>query len=285
MAKKKTSQTRLKLKSEISGRLRLVRQQLFGEHGGPELARRLGLPARTWYNYETGVTVPAEVLLNFIEQTGVNSNWLLNGTGPVYCSEKQRALLESLTPEQLIRRGLEKLESQEDSSATDRLEFPKSYPYAEPNGQDYVSIPIISPRASETTPSAVPGNPAVMVAREWLPHPNQTVAIQISDDSMHPVLPIGSIVAVDSVQTDLDQLNGKLIAYRPDEQSEPMIRWLNLRDQVLILDCHISSRTEPTVVRRSLLRPEQLMGRVVWSWSVFVRFDEAGKPDPVSTTS
>ena len=37
--------------------------ELFGEHGGPQLAHLLGIPARTWYNYEIGVTVPAEVIL------------------------------------------------------------------------------------------------------------------------------------------------------------------------------------------------------------------------------
>ncbi len=80
----KTPKVRVNVKASLSRRLREVRQELFGEHGGPELARRLGLPARTWYNYETGVTVPAEVLLSFIEQTGTNPTWLLTGEGPKY---------------------------------------------------------------------------------------------------------------------------------------------------------------------------------------------------------
>src|SRR5439155_14591286 len=87
-------------------------QELFGEHGGPELARRLGLPARTWYNYETGVTVPAEVLLSFIDQTGTNPVWLLSGEGPRYRRELEDLILAEMTPEQLIRRGLEKLEQE-----------------------------------------------------------------------------------------------------------------------------------------------------------------------------
>src|ERR1700753_4189515 len=84
VARKKTGRVRVNVKAFLSSRLREVRQELFGEHGGPELARRLDLPARTWYNYETGVTVPAEVLLAFIEQTGASSTWLLNGEGPKY---------------------------------------------------------------------------------------------------------------------------------------------------------------------------------------------------------
>ena len=81
VARKKTPPIRANVKALISSRLRLIRQELFGEHGGPELARRLNLPARTWYNYETGVTVPAEVLLSFIDQTGTNPIWLLSGEG------------------------------------------------------------------------------------------------------------------------------------------------------------------------------------------------------------
>ena len=72
------------VKASISRRLREIRQELFGEHGGPELARRLNLPARTWYNYETGVSVPAEVLPAFIEQTGADPLWVLTGEGSKY---------------------------------------------------------------------------------------------------------------------------------------------------------------------------------------------------------
>src|SRR5262245_37453530 len=100
----------MNVKAMISNRLRDVRQELFGEHGGPELARRLNLPARTWYNYETGVTVPAEVLLAFIDQTGVNPVWLLTGDGPKYRRGMEDLVLADLSPAQLIRRGLEKLE-------------------------------------------------------------------------------------------------------------------------------------------------------------------------------
>src|SRR3954469_22420894 len=107
VARKKTPKIRVNVKAQISSRLREVRQELFGEHGGPELARRLNLPARTWYNYETGVTVPAEVLLGFIEQTGANPTWLLTGEGPKYHRGRDEMILSDLSPIELIRRGLE----------------------------------------------------------------------------------------------------------------------------------------------------------------------------------
>lgn len=63
----------------IAARLQQVRMELYGDNGGPLLARRLGIPWRTWTHYESGVSVPAEVLLQFIELTGVEPRWLLRG--------------------------------------------------------------------------------------------------------------------------------------------------------------------------------------------------------------
>src|SRR5262249_59040508 len=102
VARKKTPKIRVNVKAALSRRLREIRQDLFGEHGGPELARRLNLPARTWYNYETGVTVPAEVLLTFIDQTGANPVWLLTGEGPKFRRSQVEASLAELTPVELI---------------------------------------------------------------------------------------------------------------------------------------------------------------------------------------
>jgi hypothetical protein len=89
------------VKAQLSARLREIRTELFGPHGGPELARRLNLPARQWYNYETGVTVPAEVLLAFLDQTGANPVWLFTGEGPRYsraapCAEVPLIPLQAL---------------------------------------------------------------------------------------------------------------------------------------------------------------------------------------------
>ena len=84
MARKKTPPDQERLKNLLAERLKKVRVELFGEHGGPQLAHVLGIPARTWYNYEIGVTVPAEVILRFIDVTFVEPRWLLSGQGEKY---------------------------------------------------------------------------------------------------------------------------------------------------------------------------------------------------------
>ena len=84
MARRKTLPESLRAKLALAERLSTLRLELYGERGGPEMARRLGIPVRTWYNYEGGVTVPAEVVLKIIELTSVEPVWLLHGKGPKY---------------------------------------------------------------------------------------------------------------------------------------------------------------------------------------------------------
>jgi hypothetical protein len=61
-----------------------VRREIFGEDGVRSLAKALGLPARAWQHYEAGVTIPATVILAFIQLTGVEPHWLLAGDGDRY---------------------------------------------------------------------------------------------------------------------------------------------------------------------------------------------------------
>src|SRR5205807_10671382 len=84
MARRKTLPESVRAKYSLAERLSSLRAELYGDRGGPELARQLGLPVRTWYNYESGVTVPAEVILKIVELTSVEPIWLLHGKGPKF---------------------------------------------------------------------------------------------------------------------------------------------------------------------------------------------------------
>ncbi len=81
-----------KLRQNLATRLRAVRIDLFGEGeaGVVSLAAVLGLPPETWLNYESGVTLPAEVVLKLITLAGVDSRWLLTGKGPRYSGPDPR---------------------------------------------------------------------------------------------------------------------------------------------------------------------------------------------------
>jgi hypothetical protein len=84
-----------RIKSLIASRLSEVREERFGVEGVAALAGALGLPPRTWMHYESGVTIPGEVLLRFIEATGANPHWLLTGLGRKYGAEAAFVFRES----------------------------------------------------------------------------------------------------------------------------------------------------------------------------------------------
>jgi hypothetical protein len=81
---KKSSVPSVQSRRVLARRLRQVRWDRFGTDGAKELARQLSIPLLTWLNYEAGVTIPAEILLGFIELTGVTPAWLLHGAGSPY---------------------------------------------------------------------------------------------------------------------------------------------------------------------------------------------------------
>ncbi len=68
-------------KTLLACRVREIRNYLYGEDGFNALAQALGVPAQTWLNYERGITMPAEVLLEFLEVTSVDPHWLRTGEG------------------------------------------------------------------------------------------------------------------------------------------------------------------------------------------------------------
>jgi hypothetical protein len=76
--------------SALADRIREVRRDLYGEHGGPVLARLLDLPYRIWLNYEAGIAMPAHILLGFIAVTHADPRWLLTGEGERFSHPNRR---------------------------------------------------------------------------------------------------------------------------------------------------------------------------------------------------
>jgi hypothetical protein len=77
------------VKQELAARLREIRTDLYGDHGGPMLAEELGIPFRSWAGYESGASMPGPVMLRFLQRTGANPHWLLTGAGPRYAPKRR----------------------------------------------------------------------------------------------------------------------------------------------------------------------------------------------------
>ena len=267
MARKKTPKVRVNVKASLSRRLREIRQELFGEHGGPELARRLNLPARTWYNYETGVTVPAEVLLGFIDQTGANPIWLLSGEGPqVPPWPATIRMLSDLTPIELIRRGLEKLEQEPERRRHRRA--------GEPARRGRLRL-----RRGQPGPAAGADRQGVLdpSQRRGLHHGLSPVAPQPGEHGRRPARrrrdvpdPAGGLDRGRSTARSPTRSSSRGGWSPPAPKGEPMIRWLDLSGRHMILRPNQPSREHPLIpVELDDDSTGVIIGQVVWSWSRF----------------
>ena len=82
---------------ELAVRFREIRKDLYGESGAQLLADALQLRVETWLNYESGVIMPAHVVLKLIDIARVSPHWLLTGQGDPYddqtCDRKTGCLL------------------------------------------------------------------------------------------------------------------------------------------------------------------------------------------------
>jgi hypothetical protein len=68
----------------LAARVREIRFEKFGNDGIAILSQAMSISVRTWEHFEHGVTIPGWILLQFIEISGVEPNWLLTGEGERY---------------------------------------------------------------------------------------------------------------------------------------------------------------------------------------------------------
>jgi hypothetical protein len=206
MARRKTLPESLRAKLALAERLSTLRLELFGDRGGPEMARRLEIPVRTWYNYEGGVTVPAEVVLRIIELTSVEPGWLLHGNGPKFrqqprMDQRDLAAKPAMTVGALLRTALQLLER---DGSPDLI------------GDE-------APPATNPVHFEPPqGTPA---RKEWLEAQQENRCIRVTGNAMAPILADGACVAYSKQDEDPRLLDGKMVVVWLDNQ--PAIRWFS----------------------------------------------------------
>jgi hypothetical protein len=202
------------------------------------MARRLGIPVRTWYNYEGGVTVPAEVILKIIELTSVEPVWLLHGKGPKFRSARaDRPGLASppaMTVGALLRTALQLLENegsaqQETEQSVAGLIAVGGMASAE-GALDWSAGAAALPAADSAAPpeggDLIPREPRASVPQtrqEWLAAQRENRCISVSGDAMAPVVANGASVAYSAHDEDVRHLDGKMVVIWLEGQ--PVVRW------------------------------------------------------------
>jgi phage repressor protein C with HTH and peptisase S24 domain len=234
MARRKTLPESVRAKLALAERLAALRLELFGDRGGPEMARRLGIPVRTWYNYEGGVTVPAEVVLKIIELTAVEASWLLHGEGPKFrhsSGERGPTVGQpTLTVGALLRTALQLIEKDESAWSTrEELMGPAQLEAPSSNGERFV-LPYESRTSDHSessdgadTGSDETGSRVSQSRREWLAAQRDNRCIQVVGDAMAPILADGASVAYAKGEEDILNLDGKMVVTWVENQ--PLVRW------------------------------------------------------------
>ncbi|MGE3821115.1 MAG: S24 family peptidase [Isosphaeraceae bacterium] len=236
MARRKTLPESVRAKYALAERLSQLRGELFGDRGGPELARQLGLPVRTWYNYESGVTVPAEVILKIIELTSAEPMWLLHGRGPKFRPEArlpgEPGTGGSISVPTLLRTALQLLEQGEGSPPT--LIVSKGRPDSSPTDETADVVLIAVDDSLEGGPITKSSGPKYVAARrEWLDAERECRVMRVEGTSMSPIVADGAYVAFAKQEEDPARLDGKMVIAWVDHQ--PIVRWFSHAGRYAVL--------------------------------------------------
>lgn len=260
MARRKNLPESVRVKCDLSDRLREIRTELHGERGGSEMARRLNLPIRTWYNYESGVTVPAEVMLKFVELTAVEPQWLLSGKGPKFRTPSGH-FNGSDSVESLLRTALQRLETKPVRSES-TAELPaNSGSHANGDNRDIVLIRVEGTDRERLTDESGPR--FIAARREWLAARRDCRCLRIDGDAMSPVICDGAYIAYSDVEEDLAALDGCLVVAWVDGMT--LIRWFGRSGRYGVLRAENPLHDPATVLFDLTLPPStRRLRRVLW---------------------
>jgi hypothetical protein len=235
MARRKTLPESVRAKLALAERLASLRSEMFGERGGPEMARRLGIPVRTWYNYEAGVTVPAEVILKIIELTSIEPSWLLHGKGPKFRQglpdRREGGASPAMTVGALLRTALQLLEGPgsaasgatgPDDEAITRAPGSHDGSLAGAGLHGDPEIELVQENGIESL-AGRPGDINQAARSEWLAARREGRCIDVVGDAMSPVVADGASVAYSAQEEAPEQLHNKLVVAWIEGQ--PMVRW------------------------------------------------------------
>lgn len=252
MARRKNRPETVRVKCHLSERLRDVRTELYGERGGSEMARQLNVPIRTWYNYESGVTVPAEVLLRFMELTSVEPLWLLHGRGPKFRSSPPPIEVPGdshQTVRSLLRSALQHLESRK----LDKI--------SEAGGGPRLSAGAARIPASISTPMPPSLRQGFEDAQhEWLDAEREGRCLVVDDDAMTPIVADGARVAYSPNDESVEELDEQLVVAWTD--GRPQVRWFRLSGSYGLLRAE-NPDFSPSIVLTDLAKAGTKLRRVL----------------------
>ena len=253
MARRKNAPESVRVKHGLSERLRSLRTEFYGERGGPDLARTLGIPVRTWYNYENGVTVPAEIILRIVELTSVEPVWLLRGEGPKF---RQAATIPvaNRSPDglagspvtTLLRAALERLEEEERST----FDYSFGAPVVTRRDEESVAddhMVLVNGNGRGSGPlTPADGASYDLARREWMEARRAFRNLRVADDAMSPIVAEGAHVAYAESEPVSEAFHDKLVVAWVD--GRPLVRWFQHCGRFALLRAENPAATPPSIL-------------------------------------
>ena len=258
MARRKNAPESVRVKHGLSERLRALRTEFYGERGGPDLARTLGIPIRTWYNYENGVTVPAEIILRVVELTSVEPTWLLRGEGPKFRqSPPSTGLARSPGTEEnlagssiteLLRVAIERLEERERgttdlATGTPRITLREDEARSMTSGYPSIGGKSLVPTSS---PPASDGPRRGVALSEFLDARRASKSLRVDDDSMAPIVAEGAHVTYGEAEPISEAFHDKLIV--AVIEGRPIVRWFQHCGKFALLRSENPAANPPSIL-------------------------------------
>ncbi len=219
-----------------------------------QLAQRVGISRWAVGRYsryiKEGRIPGADILYKMSRVLGMSMEELLQGQRPI--AREVQGNVQPLYPPELVILAPEEAKAR--MQGHERLE-------------DFIPIRLLSDAAAAGNPLFINDNDIegyCLIYNSWCKNPEMTTCVRVKGDSMAPVLPDGSIVAVNHDKKSLGELKGKIVVARVEEGIT--IKYLHYDDKYYILSpanqnylpIYISRHTENV-----------LIGRVEWFWGRF----------------
>jgi len=237
-----------KKKDEILERI-FKSLEVYGFRTMKEVARKFNMSYHTVRSYLTGERKMSQEFLQRIAELGINLNWIFTGQGSMFTFPEPAKLVFKLP---------------------DNDEFTVKVKDREKEGKEISFFIVPKVKARLLTGSEEFETNAEIIAyyafrSDWLlsktVSPQSIVLMDVSGDSMHPLIRHGDTVMVDQSQTKLVQ--GHIYAFGFGE--EIVIKILDRLPDAILLKSYNPAYSDISLGIREWQDKIKIIGRVIWS--------------------
>lgn len=251
----------------ISARVIRVREQ--NGLSKAKFARKLGMKDHQIRDMERGKTSPTvEMIRRVVEHFQVDADWLIAGSGDMAAEKSPlyETPMSDMDDEELVaelRRRLEKPGARIEREPVLVWGDQSKVRQEEALG-NFRAVPLMADAAA-----AGHGRVVEEEIESWavihssvVPEGHEVRAVRVEGESMSPLLPEGTIVAVDFNRADPREADGRIVAAR--REGEVVVKWWCRHDGHIMLESQ-NPAWAPIYVEPGE-EEGALLGQVVWAW-------------------